>query len=192
MIESILAEDGIIYHEMMAHLPLFAHPKPRQVAILHDRTKLIAHEIQKHPAIQPIIHGDHIDALSNIAANSLDVLIIADNIKTDNYVKHFQMLHTNGILMQQSETPFDLTTLKYIQQTLRSAGFYDIHAIQFPQPSFTSGWRAAVLAVKYGTLKRPREKDIFNKSFSTRFYNLDVHKAAFALPEFMRVELISD
>ena len=36
------------------------------------------------------------------------------------------------------------------------------------------------------------EKDIFNKSFSTRFYNLDVHKAAFALPEFMRIELVSD
>ena len=76
-----------------------------------------------------------------------------------------------------------------MQQSILSAGFFDVLPLHFPEPGFTSGWRAAMMAMKQGTIKRPREKDIFNKAFTTRYYNLDVHRAAFALPEFMRKEL---
>lgn len=188
MVETLFGQDAVIYQEMMSHLPVFAHPKPQQIAILHDNNRSIEQEILKHPAINQIHHSE---TLPLLAANSLDILIIADG-KTENcYKNHFQLLNSNGILVQQSESPFDLAALKHIQQLLQSAGFLDIHTLHFPQPSCKAGWRAAVLAVKHGVLKRPREKDIFNKPFRTRYYNLDVHKAAFALPEFMRGELVS-
>ncbi len=184
MTDSLLQQDAIIFHEMMAHLPLFSHPNPRQVAILHDHQRDIAHEVLKHPGITLM--------QETAETGSVDVLIIADEIKGDNYKNYFHLLHRDGILVQLSESPFHLASLKTTQHALQSAGFHDIHIIQFPQPSYPSGWRAAMLAVKYGVLKRPREKDIFNKSFGTRFYNLDIHKAAFAMPEFLRTEFVSD
>jgi len=52
-----------------------------------------------------------------------------------------------------------------------------------------SGSRTAIMAIKTGTFKRIREKDIYNKPFATKFYNFDMHKAALALPEFVREEL---
>ena len=47
------------------------------------------------------------------------------------------------------------------------------------------------MATKRAAFKRVREKEIFNRPFTTRYYNYDVHKAALVLPEFMRSELES-
>ncbi len=204
MSKSLLEEDTIICDEMMAHTPLFTHRSPHNVAILNDRDQRIIQEVIKHPNVlciwqimaqsrehenkdSRIKYIDREQDFSLIEPNTLDVLIIGG--KHSMCHDYFSRLNSNGIVIQLCESPFKLSELKTTQQQLKALGFQDILPLQFPEPSFVSGWRAAFMAIKQGTIKRPREKDIFNKSFTTQYYNLDVHKAAFALPEFMRVEL---
>lgn len=45
------------------------------------------------------------------------------------------------------------------------------------------------MARKGGDLSGFRERGALSKSFKTRYYNADIHKAALAMPEFMREEL---
>lgn len=193
--------DAIIYREMMTHIPLFAHRHPQKIALWDEHDSGLTQEILKHasvttlwqkdvlsdPRIQPI-KNDMQEFLIQIEKNSLDILIIGSTTKID-FHHCIHALHTNGILIQLCESFFDLSALKNKQQQLKKIGFADVLPLNFPQSNFVSGWRGAVMAIKEGTIKHPREKDIFNRSFTTDYYNLDVHRAAFALPEFMRAEL---
>lgn len=201
--------DTVIYHEMMTHPALFAHPCPEKIAILDEGGHDLISEVLKHPNITQAWHitrqkktkqkdsrvkfisAEDTDWISKIKPDSLDVLIIAAEPAPELFNHCHMLLRHNGILILQSESPFQLSILKTTQQKLYSAGFNDIQTLHFPQPNFTSGWRAACMAIKEGTFRRPREKDIFNKPFITRYYNFDVHKAALVLPEFMREELLT-
>jgi spermidine synthase len=208
MSQSTLNHNAVIYHEMMAHIPLFAHRKPRNIAILNDQKQGVIQEVLKHSTVTQIwqimtqddshknadtrikyCYDNNEACLASIEPGSLDIIIITQESTPTDYQLYFDKLHQDGILIQPCESPFHLGNLKATQHRLKTAGFRDVQALQFPEPSYTSGWRSAIMAIKYGTIKRPREKDIFNKSFTTHYYNLDIHKAAFALPEFMRMEL---
>lgn len=202
MKNSLLDRDTLIYREMMTHTPLFAHRHPQHIMLWDEHDRGLTQEILKHSTVtalwqnQPcedprIKHFTNTmnEILKETDKNTLDILIIGSTSAID-FNQCLHALHTDGILIQLCESSFDLAVLKNTQQQLKSAGFADILPLHFPQPHFTSGWRAAIMATKDGTIKRPREKDIFNKPFTTNYYNLDMHKAAFALPEFMREELI--
>ncbi len=208
MSHSLFDSHAIIFQEMLAHIPLFTHRKPHHVAILNDHEHGVIQEVLKHPTVSHIwqimaqqngnenrdtrikhCYGQSEDYLAQIGPSALDVLIIGQKPVESDFTLYHKILHSDGILIQLCESPFDLADLKTKQQQLKKAGFHDIQALQFPEPT---GWRAAIMATKHGTIKRPREKDIFNKPFSTRYYNFDIHKAAFALPEFMRTELLGE
>jgi spermidine synthase len=75
---------------------------------------------------------------------------------------------------------------KRLYQSLKDSGFDDLHVLHFPQPTQPLGSCTAILANRQGAFKRIREKDIFNKAFTTRYYNFDMHRAAMALPPFTR------
>lgn len=210
MPDSLLDRDATIYHEMMAHIPLFAHRSPEKVAIIDDLDRGIEREVLKHTSVSRIwqfllhkqsgdgkntkiayCYGNTAECLVQIVPGSLDVLIINNHHLQTSFDQYFALLNSDGILIQQSDSPFNVHALKNIHDLLKKAGFGDVQVLHFPQPNFAHGWRAAVMAIKQGNIKRPREKAIFTKEFSTRYYNLDVHKAAFALPEFMCQELHS-
>jgi spermidine synthase len=208
MADSLLDQDTLIYREMMTHIPLFAHRNPKTIAILDDHDRGMTEEILKHPSVTTVwqtgvkTNNKHTDSrmqhfadnmnefLLQAPKNSLDVLIIGSTTKTD-FNHCIKALHNEGIYIQLCESFFDLLALKNIQQQLQSAGFSDILPLNFPQSHFVLGSRAAVMAIKEGTIKCPRERDIFNKPFTTKYYNFDMHKAAFALPEFMREALVT-
>ncbi len=46
--------DEFIYHEMMVHVPLFAHPAPRKVLIIGGGDGGILREVLKHPNIESV------------------------------------------------------------------------------------------------------------------------------------------
>ncbi len=198
MSDALKDRDAMIYREMMTHVPLFAHRNPQKIALWDEHDRGLTQEILKHatvttvwqtgpltdPRMKQVTHSMN-EFLMHTEKNSLDIVIIG-SITSVNFNHCMQALHPDGILIQLSESFFDLAILKNTQQQLKTTGFADILPLNFPQPQFASGWRGAIMAVKEGTIKRPREKDIFNKSFTTDYYNLDMHKAAFALPEFMR------
>lgn len=207
MPDAFSVNDNIIFQEMMAHPAIFSHVHPKKIALVGDSCGDILQEIIKHSSLSTIVHitnqiteqktedkrievcTDLDSWMTSTQPDSFDVLIVAEDAITAHFNTFFNLLHPDGTLIQQTVSPFHVATLKTLQQQISAAGFRDIHFLSFPQPHYPSGWRTAILAKKLGNLRRIREKDIFNKNFSTRYYNYDVHKAALVLPEFMREEL---
>lgn len=204
-----MTTDNFIYHEMMTHPALFTHAHPQKIAILGEQEKEILEEVLKHSNLTEIWSIDKQHSLSSIhekvtvhignpeqwitriPPNSFDILIVNAPLADTPFLHHcFLALTAEGILVQQSHSPFESTALRSEHDQFKAAGFNDIHPLHFPLPSYPSGWRMAWLATKRSVLRRASEKAVFNKTFKTRYYNFDVHKAALALPEFMREELI--
>lgn len=212
MSESFTEYDNFIHQEMLVHTALFTHQKAVNIAIIgnHHIEGILA-EVLKHASVRAvwqisptavashsqdprfqIYAGTQMDWLASVKPESFDVIIIPEKttpLPPMIYQQYLNTLQSDGILIQQCESLFNLLHLKVIFQAMKSAGFNDTQIVHFPQPSFPSGWFAATMAHKQGLFKRLREKEIYNKPFITRYYNFDVHKAALVLPEFMREEL---
>jgi spermidine synthase len=49
------SRDEFIYHEMLAHVPLFAHPAPRDVLIIGGGDGGLLREVLKHPGVERVV-----------------------------------------------------------------------------------------------------------------------------------------
>ena len=103
------------------------------------------------------------------------------------YSSCFRALRPSGILVQQSESPLvHLDLIKSMRTSMRMADFQAVKTLMFPQPLYPTGWWSCTMARKGADLSGFRERGAATKQFATRYYNVDMHKAALALPEFMR------
>lgn len=139
---------------------------------------------------------DGIEWIKNTPSESLDIIIVDSTdpigpaqglFNLDFHRNCLKALRSGGILIQQSESPLlhlD-TILKPLRQNLKTAGFQDVQSLLFPQPVYPSGWWSATLAIKNSSLAFHREPEARTKPFQTHYYNSEIHKAAFALPELM-------
>ncbi len=108
------------------------------------------------------------------------------------YVSCMKALRTGGILVQQSESPLiHLTLIKAMRNAMKAAGFNAVRTLPFPQPAYPTGWWSCTMARKNADLSSFRERGAATKHFATRYYNVDTHRAALALPEFMK-EILGD
>ena len=211
MTQSADAVDNFIYEEMMVHPLFFTHPNLQTIALLAaDGDNGLLREILKHQSIRTIWQEQPSASVSDprlrllteplatwlaqTPAASLDGIIIGDasnakDFTAEHYQQFIQLLNADGIFIQQAHSWFNPQALRGVYQTLQQVGFQDLQILNFPQPHLPQGSRVAIMAAKNGTFKKIREKDIFNKNFATKFYNFDMHRAALALPEFVRHEL---
>lgn len=202
--------DHIILQEMLVHPALFTHHQTKTVAVLGEHSAGIVEEALKHAHLTTvwqitknkstatndarlqILTNENHEWLTKIAPDSVDILIVSDTKAelTPNLCQQYlSALQTDGLLIQISDSIFNVAHLKNQIDAMLNAGFKDTQILHFPQPGFPSGSRVAIMGVKHGSFKRVREKDIFNKHFMTRYYNFDVHKAASVMPEFLREKL---
>lgn len=106
------------------------------------------------------------------------------------YRSCMRALSDNGILVQQTETPlYHMGLLKQVRSALANAGFINMHTMTFPQPIYPTGWWAATMSFKQGSVEQYRADAIASKVFETQYYNLDIHRSVLAQPEFMKREL---
>jgi spermidine synthase len=205
MTQSSTMLDNNICEEMMVHSLFYTHPNLKNIALIAADNSGLLREILKHPTIHSIWqektaatetqdprinqYTEGLDAwLEHMPEAVLDGVIIGEGktLSADHYQQLFTVLKADGIFIQQALSLFNTEQIRGAYQVLQQCGFQDLQIMNFPVPS---GSRTAIMAIKSGTFKRIREKDIFNKAFATRFYNFDMHKAALALPEFVREEL---
>lgn len=182
-----------ILHEVLKH------PTITEVWQIEENKQIIELTEQFFPSLcinptDPRIHlyfGNAKEWINNTKQKDFDIIIA--NKTTDFSISYFQdaltVLHHDGILIQKAALPFQPHNLKTIHHNIQSAGFVDKQSLIFAQYTTISPWCAALMAKKNGLFKRIREKDIFNKSFKTQYYNFDTHKAALALPEYIREAL---
>jgi spermidine synthase len=214
-------QDGFFYHEMMTHPALFTHPMPKKIAIIGNSSGILR-EVLKHEKIQEIDCIDNQPHLTKAINRffapqpekeartkcrtietskwlsecshhaAYDVIIY-----TQPYEKYFQplcrLLTSDGILVQpHTISLLQPNILTSLYEKIQQSGFLSWQILNFPQPSYPSGWRVLSMATKHSVFKRVREIEVFNRPFTTRYYNYDMHKAALALPEFANYLFNSD
>ena len=92
--------------------------------------------------------------------------------------------------MQQSESPLvHLDLIKSMRTAMRMAHFQAVRTLTFPQPVYPTGWWSCTMARKQADLTDFRERGAATRQFDTRYYSVETHKAALALPPFMREAL---
>ncbi|HEY3521735.1 MAG TPA: polyamine aminopropyltransferase [Rhodanobacteraceae bacterium] len=152
-------------------------------------------EANSDPRAQ-LLFDDGIKYMSDRAPESLDVVIVDSTdpvgpaeglFNAAFYASCFRALRQGGILVQQSESPIaHLELIESMRGEMSKAGFGAVHTLPFPQPCYPTGWWSCTMARKGASLTDFRQRDAAAKSFPTRYYNADIHRAALAVPEFMR------
>lgn len=64
----LTARDNFVYHEMMAHVPLFTHPDPRRVVIIGGGDCGTLKEVLKHPGVEHVLQVEIDEAVTRLAA----------------------------------------------------------------------------------------------------------------------------
>lgn len=147
------------------------------------------------------VFADGIKWIADAKAGSIDTIIIdstdpvgpATGLFNKNFYRDcLHALSDDGIIVHQSESPFfDKQLFAKIRQAMAAAGFSYVHSLLFPQPCYPSGWWSATMASRKTKLTEFRYADAENKTFSSHYYNVEIHQAALAVPEFMRTPLFS-
>ena len=142
---------------------------------------------------------DGVAYMRNAEAESVDVVIVdstdpvgpAEGLFNEAFYQScLRALRPGGILVQQSESPLIHSGLiKAMRHHMKAAGFGTVRTLPFPQPCYPTGWWSCTLARKNGELTSFRERGAATKHFETRYYNVDIHRAALVMPEFMKQEL---
>lgn len=147
-----------------------------------------------------ILFADGIQWIKDCEPESLDIIIIDSTdpvgpaeglFAVDFYRDCFAALATNGIVVQQSESPLyhSNTIIRQIHNDMAESGATSSHTVQFPQVIYPSGWWSCTLASKGGDTTAFRIEDAAEKSFKTDYYNAEIHAAGLAMPEFLRRDL---
>ncbi len=177
------------------------HPVAEVVQVeLDERVTRVAEQYfpeltaSNHDARARLLFTDGIAWAADAEAGKFDVIIVdgtdpigpAAGLFSEAFYKDcWRALRPGGILAAQSESPlFHADLICSMHGALRAAGFSDVRTLPFPQCTYPSGWWSATLAGKGCSLDSPREQPL-----RTRYYNPSIHRAAFALPQFLREQL---
>lgn len=138
---------------------------------------------------------DGIQWVKEAAPNSVDIIIVdstdpvgpAEGLFSEAFYRDcFKALTPNGLVVQQSESALlHLKLQGEMRDAMSNAGLSHLQTFFFPQCIYPSGWWSGTIASK-AALNGFREADCANKPFETEFYNVDMHKAALAQPEFFK------
>ncbi|MDM8566976.1 polyamine aminopropyltransferase [Candidatus Halobeggiatoa sp. HSG11] len=136
---------------------------------------------------------DAIQWIAKAPDNSLDVIIVdstdplghGEGLFTTAFFRDCRrVLGSKGLLVQQSESPLlHLPLLQSIHKSMREGGFKSTKTLQFPLPVYPSGWWTATMAGD--NLTYLRAADAYNEPINTNYYNADIQKASFILPNFL-------
>lgn len=157
-------------------------------------------ESNQDPRVE-FFFGDGIRWIQETEPGTVDVIIIdstdpvgpAKGLFSEPFYRDcLRALREDGLLAQQSESPLyhSKSILGPMHHEMRKSGFLDTLTLFYPQPVYPSGWWSATLAAKSAPVTFLREEQCETKGFETHYYNDAIHRAAMAVPEFVRRELL--
>ncbi len=221
--------DEFVYHEMMAHVPLFAHGMAKRVLIIGGGDGGVLREVLRHPvdvAVMVEIDGAVIERCRTLmpslsagafddpradvriddgiryvaeATDPFDAIIVDSTdpvgpgevlFTPEFYANCRRLLGTSGVMVNQCGVPMlqgpEVTDVRArLAPLFDDVSFYLAATASYVGGFMTISWATAnpqLRAVSEGVLaERYAAADL-----STRYYAPDVHKAAFALPPFIR------
>jgi len=218
--------EEFIYHEMIAHVPLFSHPNPKNVLVIGggdggtirevvkhqsvevaemveidgmvvEASKKYLSEIsvalnEKHPKLRLTI-GDGIKYLQEVEGK-YDVIIVdcsdpigpGEGLFTHAFYQNVhKALKADGLFVQQTESPFfHQQLIKRLQKDI--ASLFPITRLYLANiPIYPSGLHCFTMGSKQYD---PVDACIARipENLGTRYYNRDIQKSCFALPNFVQ------
>lgn len=140
-----------------------------------------------------LLFQDGIQWMAEAPTASADVIIVdstdplgpGEGLFTVAFYKEcLRVLRSEGLLVQQSESPFiHQTIIKDMHKAMQQAGFHHQQLIHFPQPVYPSGWWSATLTTKGKDWPHYRKHD--PHAFATTYYSAAIHEAAQVNPVFI-------
>ena len=218
--------DEVVYHEMIAHVPLFVHPDPRRVLIIGGGDGGTAREVLKHPAVERAVMveidetvvracRDHLPEVSVAFDNPRLDLRIDDGVRfvhdTDErfdvvlvdstdpvgpaaplfdrafYGDVSRILADDGIMVTQAESPFYDPEIQGSMLENQRPLFLRLHLYLFSTLTYPGGLWSFGFASKGPCPWRDFDPErVRRANFDLGYYNIDIHRAAFCLPTFIR------
>lgn len=222
--------DNFVYHEMMAHVPLFAHGAARRVLIIGGGDGGMAREVLRHAGVAHVTMVE-IDAgvvefsktyLPMLSAGAFEdprlELVIADGaafmaetearfdviiVDSTDPVGPGEVLFTNsfygqakralapgGVLVTQNGVPFlqggELTgSLRAFRALFADWGCYLATIPTYAGGPMAMGWASDAPELRAVPLEALQAR-YAAAGFEAGYYTPEVHKAAFALPGYVR------
>ncbi|MER2490915.1 polyamine aminopropyltransferase [Catenovulum sediminis] len=142
-----------------------------------------------------ILFADGIKYMQDALPESIDVIIVdsTDPIGPGEglfnhafYTSCLKALRSDGILVQQSESPIlHQKLMKEMRDAMTDVGFSAVQTIPFPQPIYPSGYWSCTLAKKNGEFGVFRKQDAKAFEQLVEYYSAETHQAAMKLPRFL-------
>ncbi len=223
--------DEFVYHEMMAHVPLFTHPNPKNVLIIGGGDGGTAREVLRHNNVEKCVMVEidesvirackaHISQTAEIlqGKDKRLNLIIGDGVKfvgttqetfdvvlidsTDPigpatplfgpefYRDVHGLLREGGIVVSQGESPWHNEDIQRSLMGILHNEFPLSLIYTFNNTTYCDGlWCFTFASTGPHPLKDFYVEKVKNSRLSFRYYNEDIHKASFVLPNFIRKNL---
>jgi spermidine synthase len=219
-------QDEFVYHEMIAHIAMQAHPEPKDVLVVGGGDGGAIREVLKYDTVtsatlveidEAVIEMSkkYLPGISSGLSDPRVTVLVTDGIEhvqqsvgkydvilvdstepvgpavglfaEEFYANIFRALKKDGILVAQTESPFynrDLIESVYA----RIGRVFPLTKLYLASvPTYPSGlWSFTVGSKCY----EPQECK--QKPVNTKYYNFDVHKGAFCLPNFVKELLEAD
>jgi len=224
-------KDEFVYHEMLSHVGMFAHPNPERVLIIGGGDGGTAREVLRHQSVKKVDMveidetvvraskeflpdvGDWDNSKLNVLFEDgikyvqdiqepYDVIIIDGSdpvgpaeglFKKDFMQACYNGLAENGILTAQTESPWVQDYHSSMNRVFTALNaIYDVSKMYLAYiPLYPAGMWSFAYASKG---LEPSEDDVIERVKSgmdrfgpqLRYYNEEVHKGCFALPNFVR------
>ena len=225
--------DEFIYHEMLAHVPLFAHGSARRVLIIGGGDGGMLREVLRHRTVERVVQVE-VDAgviatcrehLPNHSAGAFDDpradVVIADGARfvvetgerfdvvisdstdpvgpgtalfsSEFYSGCRRCLAPKGVLVTQNGVAFLQPEVARGTARELSRHYLDWHFFSAAVPTYAGGvmlfgWATDDASLRAVSIEVLRER-FAAAGIRTRYYNPEIHKASFALPQYVQ-ELI--
>lgn len=224
-------KDEFVYHEMLTHVGMFAHPDPKRVLIIGGGDGGTAREVLRHPSVEhvdmveideavvraaeqflpgvgafdnPKLHVRYEDGIRFVerVSESYDVIIIdgsdpvgpAAELFSETFLQNcYKVLSPQGILTAQTESPWIASYHPAIRKLFNVLD--DIFPVSAMYLAYIPLYPAGMWSFAYASkgiqqddpkaVKRAVEGTT-NMAPALRYYNPEIHRAAFALPGFVR------
>lgn len=220
-------KDEFIYHEMMAHVPLLAHPDPKSVLIIGGGDGGLLREVLRHENLEKIVQVEidpsvielskkylpslsrgsfenpRADIIIQDAAKyvketdqTFDVIICDSNdpegpakvlFSTEFYGDCKKILNQGGIFVNQNGVPFMQKSELILTTENRKPHFKNVDFYIAPIPTYVGGYMAFGWASdkKYNPTEKALKNRLSQIKGSMKYYTPAIHRAAFALPQYM-------
>jgi len=229
---NLTEKDEFVYHEMISHVALLSHPKPKRVLIIGGGDGGTVREVLKHTQLEKVVMveidkkvidaskrylpnlacklddpkldlkvDDGIKYMMNAKDKSFDVIVVdstdpegfGDGLFTEEFYENCKrVMDDDGVLVCQapsftgSPQQFEEVYGRYY----KIFGNEKVWSYMYNTPTYaTGGWTFSYCAKgeshPYENLNMERVKKFLKKN-EMKYYNEEIHRAAFVFPNFAR------